>query len=118
MMTADAFRHIALSLRDTAEVGHMAHPDFRRDGRVFATLGYPDDEWGMVKLSPEEQAVLIAAEPTIFKPANGAWGRRGSTLVRLSSAREDVVIQALELAWESVVPKTRAAAPRKKRATR
>jgi hypothetical protein len=29
--------------------------------------------------------MLIAAEPAAFKPAAGAWGRRGSTHVRLAA---------------------------------
>ena len=53
----------------------MAHPDFRVRGKIFATLGYPDESWGMVKLAPEEQEVLVAAEPAVFVPVKGAWGR-------------------------------------------
>ena len=39
----------------------MSHPDFRVGGRIFATLGYPDDEWGMIKLTPEEQRKFVQA---------------------------------------------------------
>jgi hypothetical protein len=44
-MTPDAFRRLALSLPEAAEIGHMGHPDFRVRGKIFATLGYPDDGW-------------------------------------------------------------------------
>ena len=50
-MTADEFRRIALSLPEAVEIGHMGHPDFRVRKKIFATLGYPDDAWGMVKLT-------------------------------------------------------------------
>ena len=49
-MSADEFRRLALSLPEAAEASHMDHPDFRVRGKIFATLGYPADGWGMVKL--------------------------------------------------------------------
>ncbi len=76
----------------------MNHPDFRIGGKVFATLGYPDAEWGMVKLTPEEQQNYVGAAPEAFSPANGAWGRKGSTMVRLKSARTPMARKALETA--------------------
>jgi hypothetical protein len=75
-MTPDDFRRLALALPDAIEVGHMDHPDFRVGGKVFATLGYPTDEWAMVKLGPDEQLALCAAKPKIFVPVKGAWGSR------------------------------------------
>ena len=54
-MTPDAFRTLALSLPEATESAHQNHPDFRVRGKVFATLGYPDDKWGMVKLTPAAQ---------------------------------------------------------------
>ena len=53
-MTPDSFRRIVLNLPETAESAHRAHPDFRVRGKIFATLGWPDDARGMVKLTPEE----------------------------------------------------------------
>jgi hypothetical protein len=98
-MTADAFRRAALSLPDAIESEHMHHPDFRVANRIFATLGSPDDAWGMVKLPPEEQHRLIETMPDAFAPAAGAWGRQGSTLVRLAKAKPQVTTYALEMAW-------------------
>lgn len=51
-MTADQFRRTALSFAGAVEQSHQGHPDFRAGRKIFATLGYPDDSWGMVKLSP------------------------------------------------------------------
>jgi hypothetical protein len=45
-MTARDFREIALSFPEAIESAHMSHPDFRVGGRIFATLGYLDEEWG------------------------------------------------------------------------
>ena len=36
-------------------------PTFAVNGRVFATLGWPDKSWGMVKLPPELQDALVRA---------------------------------------------------------
>ena len=48
---------------------------------------------------------LIEAEPDIFVPVKGAWGRRGSTNVRLEAADEATLRSALAAAWCGVAPK-------------
>lgn len=103
-MTADEFRTLALSLPEALEDSHMGHPDFRVRGKIFATLG-PDEEWGMVKLTPEEQATYVRIEPAAFQPFKGAWGRRGCTKVCLAAASELTVRQALIAAWRTTAPK-------------
>jgi hypothetical protein len=110
-MTADAFRRAALALPGAMESAHMQHPDFRVEGKIFATLGSPDAAWGMVKLPPDEQQKLVEAMPDAFAPAAGAWGRQGSTLVRLAKAKPQVLTHALEMAWRLTQTK-----PGKKRA--
>ena len=77
----------------------MNHPDFRVANKIFATLNYPDAAWGMVKLPVHEQHKLVEAMPDAFTPAAGAWGRQGSTLVRLAKAKPHVLSYALEMAW-------------------
>lgn len=94
-----------MSLPGAIEASHQGHPDFRAGKRVFATLGYPDDGWGMVKLTPEQQAMLVEAEPDIFRPVPGGWGKGGSTNVRLAKADQTTLRSALTLAWNNVAPK-------------
>jgi hypothetical protein len=118
-MTPDGFRRIALHMPEASEVGHMGHPDFRVGGRIFATLGYPDDGWGMVKLTPDQQEAFVAAEPAVFTPVKGGWGLRGATSVRLSAARAASLKTAIAAAWRNVAPRKlveRAEAPAKPRA--
>jgi len=103
-MTANRFRKLALSLPDTIEAEHMDHPDFRVGGKIFATLG-PGEKWGMVKLTLEQQQAFMKAEPEMFDPCSGAWGRRGSTSVRLEHADETTVRRALITAWRNTAPK-------------
>ena len=83
----------------------MNHPDFRVRGKIFATLGYPDQEWGMVKLTPEQQHDFIKSEPDVFAPSKGAWGRSGSTIVKLKAAKKTTVKAALAAAWRNAAPK-------------
>jgi hypothetical protein len=104
-MNADTFRAAALALPGAVESAHMNHPDFRVANRIFATLGHPDAGWGMVTLPPEEQQRVLEAWPEVFTPAAGAWGRQGSTLVRLGKARSEVVTRALEAAWTAAQAK-------------
>jgi hypothetical protein len=90
---------------EASEVGHMGHPDFRVRGKVFATLCYPDEDWGMVKLTPEQQEAFVSAEPAVFVPVKGGWGRRGATNVRLRPAKTRSLRMALAAAWLNVAPR-------------
>lgn len=104
-MTAEEFRRLALSFPGAVESSHMDHPDFRVGGKIFATLGYPDDEHGMVVLPTEIQAELVRARANVFMPAKGAWGKRGSTQVNLRAAKVTMLREAMTAAWERLAPK-------------
>jgi hypothetical protein len=108
-MTATEFRRIALSFPKAVESAHMDHPDFRVGGKIFATLGYPDKSWGMVKLFPDQQQSFMKAEPKVFVPAKGAWGARGSTYVQLKNAKKTSLRKVLLAAWQNAAPKIIAA---------
>ena len=104
-MSQARFRKIALSLPETIEGAHRGHADFRVGTRIFATLGYPDADWGMVKLTPEQQAVVVEAEPEIFRPVPGGWGKGGSTNVRLAKADATTLRSALKMARDNLAAK-------------
>ena len=108
-MTAEEFRALALALPEAMEAAHMGHPDFRVRGKIFATLGFPEGEWAMVKLTPEQQASFVRTDPDIFQPVKGGWGRRGCTNVLLRQATELAVRHALLAAWRNTAPKRLAA---------
>jgi hypothetical protein len=105
-MTPNDFRKLALSFPETEERSHMNHPDFRVAGKIFATLGYPNTDRAMVKVTPLEQEMLLRDEPSIFSAVNGAWGRQGSTSVNLKAARKDVMRRALAAAWQLAAPES------------
>lgn len=98
-MTADDFRRLALSLPATAEGSHFQVPDFRMDGKIFATLAYEKDGCGVLLLTPEQQAGMIEDAPAIFVPVPNKWGEKGATLVRLAKVKPDILEAALRMAW-------------------
>ena len=111
-MTADDFRELILQHDGTIESSHMGHPDFRANGRIFASLT-ADERRGTLSLAPDEQASLIQAHPRTFEAANGAWGRQGWTVVSLQQADAAAVRGAVLLAWQGVMSRP---APRRRTA--
>lgn len=111
-MKADDFRRLALELDGACESAHMNHPDFRVGGKIFASLGYPDEAWAMVALTPEQQRTCLAEAPKVFMPCKGAWGARGATNVQLGAARVGQVRPALQAAHANVVAKVRKSRPK------
>ncbi len=102
-MNSEGFRRMALSFPETAEREHMDHPDFRVRGRIFATL-YPDDRWGVVMLTPGQQAEFVRSDPAAFTPVKGGWGRRGCTQVLLKAVRAEILRRAITTAWRNKAP--------------
>jgi len=106
-MTTDEFRKMALEIPTAVERLHMNHPDFRVAGKIFASLGAPDESWGMVKLTPERQRAFIEKAPEVFKPCSGAWGRQGATNVYLAAAKASLVRAALDAAAKNVASRAK-----------
>ena len=103
-MTEARFRRIALGMKEAVEASHMGHPDFRVNGRIFATLR-GDGKRGMVVLPPDEQARFIKESAAAFAPEAGAWGRQGCTSVILKDAGEELVGEAMTIAWRLAASK-------------
>src|SRR3954470_4871842 len=101
-MTAADFRRIGLGMKDVIESAHMGHPDFRVNGRIFATL-HADLKHGTVKLTPDQQQLFLRDYPEAFAPETGSWGRQGCTAVRLVPVDEETLGEAMTLAWRNVV---------------
>lgn len=83
----------------------MRHPDFRVGGKIFATLGYPDEDSAMVKLSADDQKEFVRTSPGVFTSVKGAWGPQGATNVCLPAATINIVREALTAAWRRTAPK-------------
>jgi hypothetical protein len=109
-MSVSHFRRTALALPGAVEGAHQRTADFRVGKRIFATLGYPNDDWGVVKLTREQQSMLVEAEPEIFRPVPGGWGKQGYTNVLLAKADATTLKSALAMAWRNVAPKSQVTA--------
>jgi hypothetical protein len=109
-MNIKDFRRIALSMEGAQESSHMGNPDFRVDGRIFATLAAAKLGYGNLMLTPEQQASFVAELPELFVPVKGGWGRMGATHIVLSTANEDVLAGALRAAWQLRVAKNQKSA--------
>ena len=101
-MTPNEFRKLALGIPGAIESQHGGHPDFRIAGKVFASLGVPDESRGMVKLSPDEQVSLMEEAPEVFQPFKGSWGTRGYTSVDLEFAGSALLRAALKSASDNI----------------
>ena len=114
-MNVTDFRRIALGLPGAEESCHMGQPDFRVDGRIFATLASAKQGYGNLMLTLEQQTAFVEEMPEVFLPIPGGWGRMGMTHIRLAEASEDVLYGALHTAWKLRVEKN-AKSGKKKRA--
>jgi hypothetical protein len=103
-MTPDAFRKLALSLPEAVASSHFDVPDFRVDGKIFATAGRIDGK-AVLKLTPDQQQMLSEAEPSMFAPVPGGWGRKGWTNLVLAKADARTAKSALWMAWRNTAPK-------------
>ena len=101
-MDKDAVRRMALALPEAEEKSHFGTADFRVRNKIFATL--PKDGQAVLKLTHEQQEMLTAAEPQIFQPVKGAWGRQGWTVVHLPATDEITLRSALQTSWRNVAP--------------
>jgi hypothetical protein len=113
-MTVNDFRRIALSFEGAEESSHMGAPDFRVDGRIFATLASAKQGYGNLMINPEQQAAFVEEMPEVFLPIHGGWGRMGMTHIRLATATEDVLTGALHTAWKLRVEKNAKSRPKRR----
>ena len=114
-MNADDFRRIALSFEGAEESSHMGAPDFRVNGKIFATLASQGQGYGNLKLTLEQQEDFVRELPEVFLPISGGWGRMGMTHIKLAAASEDVLAGALRTAWQLRMNKNAEAKTKKKR---
>ena len=99
MVDIETARKIALSLAGTTEQDHFGKPSFRVNKRIFSTLWVKERRM-MVTLSPIDQSVFNSFDPAIFYPVPNKWGLKGATFIELDKVRQDMLTDALTLAWE------------------
>jgi hypothetical protein len=99
----ERYRVLALSLPETEEKSHFGKPDFRVRNKIFA--GFTDKGRAYIKLTPEQQDMLVAAEPKLVSPIPGGWGKKGWTLFDHEKADGALLRSVLAMAYKNVAPK-------------
>lgn len=98
MVTAEGFRQQALSLPRALEKPILGSQEFRVRDKAFATLGWPQAGWAVVRLTPDDQARFLARSQAL-SPEPGGRGRRGVTRVRLAGLDEALLEPLVTAAW-------------------
>lgn len=113
MITVTVFRKLALALPYSSEAPHFELASFRAGGKIFSTLSEKDAR-AMIKLTPEQQEMMVSAEPEMFERIPNAWGDKGATWLYLKRADRQAAESALRTAWTNVTSaKTRKGGTRK-----
>ncbi len=110
-MRVSDFRRLALSLPEAVEGSHFGNADFRVGGKIFATLSLAKQGYGVLLLTPEQQAGMVEDEPEIFSAVPNGWGRNGATRVALAKVSPDILKAALQTAWQRRAPKNTTKTP-------
>jgi hypothetical protein len=97
-MTPDDFRVIAERLPTVQARCVLETIQFKSVGKTFATLGWPENGWAVVKLSGADQVRLLRQSQALgLEP--GRRRRSGVTLVRLAALDADTAADLLSAAW-------------------
>ncbi len=94
-------------IRDMPECEQSSHfgtMDFRVRNKIFCTHSKPGEI--VLKLTREQQEMLVEAEPEIFQPIPNKWGLKGWTIASIGNLDEPSAQSALTMAWGNVAPKS------------
>jgi hypothetical protein len=83
---------------------HFGTLDFRVRNKIFCTHPKPDEL--ILKLTREQQQMLVETEPTIFRPIPNKWGLNGWTTALIGKLDKTTALSALRMAWGNVAPKS------------
>ncbi|MHB1930258.1 MAG: MmcQ/YjbR family DNA-binding protein [Acidimicrobiales bacterium] len=103
MNAEDQLRAVALALPGVEERETWGKATFRVAGKLFMTLG-PDGSTATMKATLDDQAALVAAEPTVFSAA-AYLGRHGWVTVALDRCDPDEVADLVVDAWHQCAPR-------------
>jgi hypothetical protein len=103
MVSVDEAREIALSLPGAEQSSHFETVDFRVRNKIFCTL--PGGGRMTVRMTPEEQAELMAESPQTFTAPPNQWGRQGWTFVHLAETDAEQLRELVTDAWRRLAPK-------------
>jgi len=108
MVSTDVFRTLALQFEESRESPHFEKTSFRVKKKIFATLDVKNKK-AVLKLDEANQSVFCAFDKSGIYPVKGAWGKQGWTVLELSKVRQDLLSDALTVAYCAVATKSLAA---------
>lgn len=94
---------LILSLPEAVQSSHFGNADFRVSSKIFAGLPQPDRL--VLKLTRQQQEMIVEAESGVFSPVVGKWGEKGWTDARVAALDEASARSVLWMAWGNVAPK-------------
>lgn len=101
-MTVESFTKLALSFPGTEEKPHFDRMAFRvTKKRIFASVHEPS-QTANLKLSPEDQLVLCELGGKSVFPVSNKWGQHGWTTFNLTELSEEIMLDALNSAYNDV----------------
>ena len=104
MVDAETFRSLALAYKEVVEQPHFDKTSFRVRKKIFATLDVGQRK-AVLKLSEIDQSVFCSWG-TMFHPVRGAWGKKGWTEVELDLVSDEMLQDALTIAFCTVAQET------------
>lgn len=101
-MTPEAFVALGSGLAMVKCKAVMGAVRLAVHGRTFATVGWPDAGWAVVKLRPSDRTALSVGSDAL-SPERGRRGSRGVTMVRLPLIGEALAGRVLLEAWRQAL---------------
>jgi hypothetical protein len=92
------------AMPECEQSSHFGTKDFRVRGKIFATHHKPEEI--VLKLTREQQEMLVETEARIFRVLDSKWGQLGWTAARIAAIDEVTARSALKMAWANVAPKS------------
>ena len=102
-MNSETFRDLCLSFLQVEERPHFDRRAFRVSGKkIFATL-HEKSLTANLKLTPADQEQFSERVPKGIYPVPNKWGVQGWTTFELSAVPDDVLLAALETAYNETL---------------
>jgi hypothetical protein len=98
-MTPEAFVAIASGLAMVKAKTVLGAVRLAVAGKTFATVGWPEDGWAVVKLARADQAALRDLSHSLAPEPGPRGAKRGVTLVRLRGLDDAAATRVLVAAW-------------------
>lgn len=102
-MTVAEFKSMALSFDGVEEHPHFARMAYKVSGRRIFTTVHAQQETANVLLSPAEQSVFCQYDKNAVYPVPNKWGQQGWTTFVLKNIPRELMLNALDAAYQSVV---------------